>query len=734
MTNWVIYGTELEELSDGTSSVNTIRPLAIEEQVVKDEKGRKRFHGAFTGGFSAGYFNTVGSKEGWIPKKFKSTRDERGKRIDSKPEDFMDEEDLSEFGIASRRIKTSANVGGNNNDRHLLAWERNMQSSLESSLSVHLQKIIKPTKDSVGIQLLKKMGWREGHGIGLKMSRKALEKQKLNDNRIHGEKGFYNEEAVREVDEMAPNFLFAPSDFDPAILKPSEGSHGLGYRGMRHTSVLSEKYGILEAALKIEKKGKGISGQAFGVGAFENDDMNIYTNYDLSQYDFAIDSNGMAPSASCSASDTSFVMASKRQVVRQFFEPPRIPSNFLSRHTPIHPDISQMPLNIKQFSERMNHLQRAKFLGEIDLKSVFELVHDEDRRRLSVSQNEDVIQNAFEEEPIKQARFKQYMNHLKRGLHYPQPPDVTRLEWEQELRDFQNMLSPELRSRISEIDGQQKPLARPDVAAPLADVLKSKFISSSSFYSGKEVESNERLAAVKMKMFGVKTRLVHEWHPAKQLTKRFNVPDPYSSSNLLGVPRLQKTRKTETLANLGADILSFDSTAQELKYRSGIENINMEEKEIPETVVHEDKTSSDQKPSEEFLKAIFGDSDDESSDMDEELQSGEKAAMVSSIYEDFFDKKTEGDKKSVISAKVLTVMDMDLSLDRDDDNEEFGPVPPPPTSLSTTDLKADIAHSDKKGISGKRHHKHSRSKRKRERKSSEKRKYKKLHRRQQLQE
>lgn len=32
--------------------------------MVKDEKGRKRFHGAFTGGFSAGYFNTVGSKEG----------------------------------------------------------------------------------------------------------------------------------------------------------------------------------------------------------------------------------------------------------------------------------------------------------------------------------------------------------------------------------------------------------------------------------------------------------------------------------------------------------------------------------------------------------------------------------------------------------------------------------------------------------------------------------------------
>lgn len=31
---------------------------------VRDDQGRRRFHGAFTGGYSAGYFNTVGSKEG----------------------------------------------------------------------------------------------------------------------------------------------------------------------------------------------------------------------------------------------------------------------------------------------------------------------------------------------------------------------------------------------------------------------------------------------------------------------------------------------------------------------------------------------------------------------------------------------------------------------------------------------------------------------------------------------
>ena len=41
------------------------KPVPLHEQTVKDEKGRyQRFHGAFTGGFSAGYFNTVGTKEG----------------------------------------------------------------------------------------------------------------------------------------------------------------------------------------------------------------------------------------------------------------------------------------------------------------------------------------------------------------------------------------------------------------------------------------------------------------------------------------------------------------------------------------------------------------------------------------------------------------------------------------------------------------------------------------------
>lgn len=48
----------------GTPIEATLKKKAAKELQVRDEKGRQRFHGAFTGGFSAGYFNTVGTKEG----------------------------------------------------------------------------------------------------------------------------------------------------------------------------------------------------------------------------------------------------------------------------------------------------------------------------------------------------------------------------------------------------------------------------------------------------------------------------------------------------------------------------------------------------------------------------------------------------------------------------------------------------------------------------------------------
>lgn len=52
------------ELLETPEDIQKAKKQKEKEQYVTDEQGRRRFHGAFTGGFSAGYYNTVGSKEG----------------------------------------------------------------------------------------------------------------------------------------------------------------------------------------------------------------------------------------------------------------------------------------------------------------------------------------------------------------------------------------------------------------------------------------------------------------------------------------------------------------------------------------------------------------------------------------------------------------------------------------------------------------------------------------------
>eukprot|EP00601_Ochromonadales_sp_CCMP2298_P013366 CAMPEP_0173253402 /NCGR_PEP_ID=MMETSP1142-20121109/21300_1 /TAXON_ID=483371 /ORGANISM="non described non described, Strain CCMP2298" /LENGTH=116 /DNA_ID=CAMNT_0014186627 /DNA_START=171 /DNA_END=518 /DNA_ORIENTATION=- len=65
----------------------------VKTNAVTDAQGRVRFHGAFTGGFSAGHYNTVGSEEGWAPKQFVSSRGNRAGPQSNTAADYMDEGD-----------------------------------------------------------------------------------------------------------------------------------------------------------------------------------------------------------------------------------------------------------------------------------------------------------------------------------------------------------------------------------------------------------------------------------------------------------------------------------------------------------------------------------------------------------------------------------------------------------------------------------------------------------------
>jgi hypothetical protein len=76
---------------------------SIKTNTVTDEQGRTRFHGAFTGGFSAGYFNTVGSSEGFKPTQFVSSRSRRADVSIRSVANYMDEGD----GLLGGKLSTN---------------------------------------------------------------------------------------------------------------------------------------------------------------------------------------------------------------------------------------------------------------------------------------------------------------------------------------------------------------------------------------------------------------------------------------------------------------------------------------------------------------------------------------------------------------------------------------------------------------------------------------------------
>ena len=104
-----------------------------------------RFHGAFTGGFSAGYFNTVDTNEGWKPS--------NEQRRQQKLEDFMDEQDHEEWG-GPKSVRQEFK-------------EKDKDSSLATTTSTAapLESLLRVSRPlTVGPRLLRRLGWREGAG------------------------------------------------------------------------------------------------------------------------------------------------------------------------------------------------------------------------------------------------------------------------------------------------------------------------------------------------------------------------------------------------------------------------------------------------------------------------------------------------------------------------------------------------------------------------------------------
>jgi len=214
----------LAEFLEPSSSITSSLPVALSsgkrrrrEGEIYDKEGRRRLHGAFTGGFSAGYFNTVGSEEGWQSQgAFVSRRSDKNlgatkarSVMQQRVEDFMDEEDDDFLGKQMRStgsydvLKT---VGPTQHEPRSLF-------GIEEELAMR----IVPMTESVGKKIMKSFGWRDGQGIGPRLKVDSTGQRKLPDGSV-------------EIDMHAVGRSFAPPDIQVKMTgKRKNDSIGLGF-------------------------------------------------------------------------------------------------------------------------------------------------------------------------------------------------------------------------------------------------------------------------------------------------------------------------------------------------------------------------------------------------------------------------------------------------------------------------------------------------------------------------
>ncbi|PQM37575.1 G patch domain-containing protein TGH [Prunus yedoensis var. nudiflora] len=375
--DFVFYGTPIEREEEIISrkkkavaeASGNLRTLVPWKQEVRDEEGRRRFHGAFSGGFSAGYYNTVGSKEGWTPQSFVSSRKNRAEVKQQNILNFLDEDEKEELEGQSLGTSLQFDTFGFTAAELARKQAEKEQQKRPSAIPGPVpDELVLPSTDSIGVKLLLKMGWRHGRSIrdshtdksydARREARKAFlafsssdaKKQTADPESVPGELESY-------IDPPTSDDVQSSESTPVYVLYPKQDLHGLGFDPYKHApefrekkrSRLSDNKGIgYRSAISMDnnlfgfKSGKVAPG--FGIGALEEldaEDEDVYASgYDFEEtYVEDIDE----PSRSIMEGKqksvrkepgvlSGFRLASNSDYQHERFDPPVVPRDFVPHH------------------------------------------------------------------------------------------------------------------------------------------------------------------------------------------------------------------------------------------------------------------------------------------------------------------------------------------------------------------------------------------------------------------
>ena len=557
------YGTAFPVLEEDETPVR--KPIPIHEQIVTDERGKQRFHGAFTGGFSAGFWNTVGSKEGFEPSSFQSSRANRQSSKKATAEDFMDAEDVNEFGIAPKRLKV--------NEEFLASSENSSSKSLDI-----LERHIRPNPVDLGIRLLRRLGVRDGKGVGTFVERnltmcddpssKDLESEPMVGKVYTCARPPPEYALMLEPDSIEPEimrkFKLAPEDVATFIVSEHKTDRkGLGYMGINPGSFMGSKSGPVSHSVT------GMSGQAFGVGAFEEDDDDIYARENMNDYDFELGPSRLIDKRDANAIglgvSEGFVLAEK-SFHNVKIRPPSLPKAY-------KPSVPPSVLDSwRRITEPANEISKPLVFVGVKSENHVTIKSSQESKSSLVSKNGTIESKAS-------------VCHSNEKV----APSSKRLEWDSG-------------------DAQDKTFKPSVLPTTSRFVSAGKLDTLSNRVESLERPESQREKAARLKMFGKLTRSITPYKFASIVCKRFNVKltidnsyDPEKLDNKQVFTAFPRRSFETTYLENNTEKTAFNQRS--ITKASFLEHLNFEQPKLPVVASFHDSTASnDRSRQPEILK------------------------------------------------------------------------------------------------------------------------------------